>query len=372
MDKIQRYPLSGTFEITARCNLSCEMCYVRIDHKRMKELGGKERTTEEWIDMARQARDAGTISLLLTGGEPMLRPDFCEIYEEIAKMGFILTLYTNATMITPEIMKVLKKYPPHIIGITIYGASEDTYRRVCGNGEAYNRMLDGVQQLLKLSSNIQIRTTIIKDNKDDLNDIELLVERLQNLYKKEIDLNISRVVFKSIRNSITEPSKCRLTPEENAILYCKKYFNRVEKYSKDEEYRNIIKSKVERKKENIQKYQNENKQNKDINKNNKTFYGCGAGCDEYYITWDGKMLPCTLMGKYYTNPFKEGLENAWNRMEDVIVVPKVPHKCLDCKYKEFCFTCPANRYCESGDEEGIPDYLCKEAEAFYNILKIES
>ena len=154
MDKIQRYPLSGTFEITARCNLSCEMCYVRIDHKRMKELGGKERTTEEWIDMARQARDAGTISLLLTGGEPMLRPDFCEIYEEIAKMGFILTLYTNATMITPEIMKVLKKYPPHIIGITIYGASEDTYRRVCGNGEAYNRMLDGVQQLLKLSSNI--------------------------------------------------------------------------------------------------------------------------------------------------------------------------------------------------------------------------
>ena len=114
-----RFPLNATFELTARCNLNCKMCLVRIDHKRMAELGGRERTTEEWINMAQQIQEAGTISLLLTGGEPMLRPDFAQIYSEIAKMGFIVTLYTNATLITPEILKVLRDYPPHRLGITV-------------------------------------------------------------------------------------------------------------------------------------------------------------------------------------------------------------------------------------------------------------
>ena len=95
--KSKRYPLNGTFELTGRCNLSCRMCLVRVDQNRIRELGFRERTTEEWIHMAEQAAEAGTLNLLLTGGEVLIRPDFCEIYEAIAKMGFLLTVYTNAT-----------------------------------------------------------------------------------------------------------------------------------------------------------------------------------------------------------------------------------------------------------------------------------
>ena len=61
MLKANRHPLSGTFELTGRCNLSCKMCLVRVDRKRMAELNLRERTGEEWIDMARQAAAAGTI-----------------------------------------------------------------------------------------------------------------------------------------------------------------------------------------------------------------------------------------------------------------------------------------------------------------------
>lgn len=102
-----RHPLNGTFELTGRCNLSCKMCLVRVDRKRMAELNLRERTGEEWIDMARQAAAAGTLSLLLTGGEPMLRPDFAEIYSAISNMGFLVTLYTNATMVTSSVMDIL-------------------------------------------------------------------------------------------------------------------------------------------------------------------------------------------------------------------------------------------------------------------------
>ena len=95
--KSKRYPLNGTFELTGRCNLSCRMCLVRVNQNRIRELGFRERTTEEWIHMAEPAAEAGTLNLLLTGGEVLIRPDFCEIYEAIAKMGFLLTVYTNAT-----------------------------------------------------------------------------------------------------------------------------------------------------------------------------------------------------------------------------------------------------------------------------------
>ncbi len=83
--ELDRTPKNGTFELTTRCNLSCKMCLFKIDNKRMKELGGRERTATEWIDMAKQVADCGTMELLLTGGEVMLRPDFCEIYEGILK-----------------------------------------------------------------------------------------------------------------------------------------------------------------------------------------------------------------------------------------------------------------------------------------------
>ena len=79
MNNSKRYPFNGTFELTGRCNLSCKMCLVRVDHQRMSELNLRERTAEEWIHMAEQARDAGTLGLLLTGGEGMLRSEGCEI-----------------------------------------------------------------------------------------------------------------------------------------------------------------------------------------------------------------------------------------------------------------------------------------------------
>lgn len=357
MEKLTRYPFNGTFELTARCNLSCKMCYVRIDNNKIKESGKEEKSAKEWIDMARQAFEEGTISLLLTGGEPMLRPDFCEIYEEIAKMGFIITLYTNATMITPKIMHILKKYPPNTVGITLYGASRDTYKKVCGNADAYDKTIEGINELLQLPSKIEIRTTIIKDN---LNDLKLIENYVKSIKRENIKFNLNRTVLNSVRGGISDPTICRLDPDKNAELYCQRYKDYAESYIKDK------KSNVDT--EIDEKYSTD-KSEENVKTNEKTFYGCQAGCTEYYITWDGKLIPCTLMGKNYTEPFDEGLKNAWNRLEEVIEPSRTPKACIDCKYSSFCSACEANRYCETGDESGIPKYLCEEAKAFYKIFK---
>ena len=91
---INHIPVSGTFELTPRCNLSCEMCYIRMSPAE-EAIMGTELTTEAWFSLGKQAVDAGMVYLLLTGGEPLLRPDFSEIYSGLAEMGILLTLNTE-------------------------------------------------------------------------------------------------------------------------------------------------------------------------------------------------------------------------------------------------------------------------------------
>ena len=72
-------PLSGTFELTARCNLRCRMCYIHREEND-GEIKTDEFSSEEWLNIAKEAQQCGMLFLLLTGGEPFIRPDFEEIY----------------------------------------------------------------------------------------------------------------------------------------------------------------------------------------------------------------------------------------------------------------------------------------------------
>ena len=210
-----RSPINGTFELTGRCNLKCNMCLLRVDKKCMDKLNLKELTANEWINMAQQAKDAGTVGLLLTGGEVMLRQDFCEIYEEIAQMGFLITVYTNATMVTDKIMDIFRRFPPHKIGVTMYGASNETYKKMCGCEDGFDRFVDGVNQLTQLPSLFDMRTTIVKEN---LYDLEAMKKFTSERFGLTQQLTISRIVINKIRNGIACPKESRLTPEENLSI----------------------------------------------------------------------------------------------------------------------------------------------------------
>ena len=121
----KRIPVSGTFELTSRCNLDCKMCYVHMSKAEQDKIG-RELTAEQWIDLGRQAVDAGMIYLLLTGGEPLLRPDFQEIYTALIQMGLMMTINTNATLMTPQIIELFKKHRPEKVNVTLYGMSDET------------------------------------------------------------------------------------------------------------------------------------------------------------------------------------------------------------------------------------------------------
>ena len=77
------------------------MCYVHLSKQEVQSQG-RLRSLDEWISLAKQMKDAGTLFLLLTGGEPLLFPQFKELYCVLKDMGMILTLNTNGTLINEE------------------------------------------------------------------------------------------------------------------------------------------------------------------------------------------------------------------------------------------------------------------------------
>src|SRR5688572_20006691 len=100
----RRLPLSGTIEVTRRCPLTCSHCYNNLPTGDRQAQAG-ELTLAEHQRLLDQLADAGCLWLLYTGGEIFVRPDFLDIYRYAKTKGFLITLFTNGTMITPEIIE---------------------------------------------------------------------------------------------------------------------------------------------------------------------------------------------------------------------------------------------------------------------------
>lgn len=334
-------PINGDFELTPRCNLSCKMCYIcrRPDDK---EVIKQELSTKEWIDIGLAANRAGTLFLLLTGGEIFIRKDFYEIYEEYTKMGFNITLNSNGTLITPKLASWLGNRPPSQIDITLYGASRETYQRVCNDPEGFDKTLRGIALLRDQGINVQIRTTIIKSNVEDY---EKMVEIAG---KFNLDLGIVNYISPRREDSSNLPQEIRLSPKDLAEFE-KKVLQPITMTSKEEDKEAILEA---------ENYKNSNEEYSNAF-SDEDIFPCSVGKTSYWITWDGRMIPCPNMNKPETYPLIEGFDNAWKSLQDMCNGIPECKECRACSLKDICCSCPANLYGETGYYDKPAKYLCE-------------
>ncbi|HPE95205.1 MAG TPA: radical SAM protein, partial [Bacillota bacterium] len=163
-------PLGCTFELTPMCNMSCRMCYVRMNAQQVKRAGGLK-DAEWWITLAEKAKAAGTVYILITGGEPFTHPQFREIYTALSKMGFIISINTNGTLIDDRAVGWLREIPPARFNITLYGASEETYENLCGDGSFYNKAVGAIDRILAAGMQIRLNASFTKLNVRDKEEI---------------------------------------------------------------------------------------------------------------------------------------------------------------------------------------------------------
>lgn len=333
-------PIVGQFELTSRCNLSCRMCYVHKPsdnlHSTVSELSAKD-----WVGLAEQARDAGTLYLLLTGGEVFMRKDFKTIYEEVSMMGFNIELLTNGTMITPEIASWLGRIPPSITGITLYGASADTYGRICGNPEAFIKAIQGIRLLLNEGISVHLKTTVLQDNVKDFDELA------EFSFKHGLDFGIVNYISPRRDGGSTPVKEDRLSPEE---------------LSRFEAYADKCLSKASQ-----NKLQETNSYNAALSKGSSSYISCTAGRSAYWITSEGKMTPCGIMNQPYTLPMKVGLSEAWRELKEKYAKLPYSMECSNCDLQEYCMVCPARLKNETGFYDKSSEYLCELAKCRRNL-----
>ena len=342
-------PSTGIFELTPRCNLQCKMCYVRLTPEQMAPLG-TELSAADWLRLGREAADSGMLFLLLTGGEPTLRPDFPEIYEGLTQMGLSISINTNGTLLTPKIRELWHRLPPAQVNVTLYGSCREDYTALCANGDAFDRVVEGLDWLQSEGILTHLNTTITPLNLHHWQEIEDFAK------DRGLELRMTAYCFPPARRSVC--SSCtdfaRLDPATAGELIVRDIYTR-------EGPAGILHRAV-----NIDT-PIQNNCDLDLGEPMK----CHAGRSQFWVNWNGSMSGCGMLNHPTVYPSEAGFSAAWEQLRQEISGITLCPDCVTCPEQATCTNCAAVTYTETGRFSGKPEYLCQMNRAYReNLLSL--
>jgi len=321
-----RIPVTGSIDLTYRCNFCCVHCY--IVHKN-KEVGSSSRelSTDQWKSIIDDITDRGCMFLLITGGDPFLRPDFNEIYTYAKTKGLIITVFTNGYTITEQILRTLQKYPPRLVEITLYGATEETYTRITGKKNGFNKCLETIKKLQDHGINTGLKTVLMTLNVGEFYKMEKIADSFG------IKFRYDPAIFPKF-NGDKSPVSLRVAPEKVVQL----------------DFQN---------KQRAGEWVQLHRRYKDVTLEKK-LYNCGSGQTTFHITAEGRLQPC-LMATDVTSDLKHHtFSQGWDL--DIPAIrnkkPSMDNLCWDCEKNILCNYCPPFSAVEKGDENSYSEYLC--------------
>lgn len=344
---LKKIPLNGAFELTSRCNFNCKMCYIH-NPSRDKSVVDRELTADQWIRLATDARDAGMLNLVLTGGEIFLRSDIEYIYETLSRMGFKITLYTNGSLIDETKAKWLGRIPPTSMEITLYGASAETYEKLCGNAAGYEGTIRAVDMLLAEGINLELKMTVTYDN---MNDMEQIAEFS---YKRGLPLTIVDYLYPQMACGTLE--NCRLTASDT-VGFLKKYFDTTKRLRKEYSTGELPQQTLQRATRMIKDMEELDK--KQSNTTEQSAFTCKVGKSSFWITWEGIMVPCGMMNEPAIDLLDNDFRDAWDRLCDGLLRIPACIECRECSLRDYCDVCPAKLKTETGYYDRPAPYLCE-------------
>lgn len=180
----ERYPLACQWEITCRCNLRCVMCYT--DCFNTLDQIQQELSFPEILRIMDEIHEAGCLELCLTGGEPLARKDFLDIYAYAKQKGFLVTVFTNGTLLTKTIADYWVCSPPSMIEISFHGLTRQSFERITQGPGSYERCLAGIRLILERDLPLTLKTTGMTLNRDEVLSIKEYVARLGRTHRTKV------------------------------------------------------------------------------------------------------------------------------------------------------------------------------------------
>lgn len=317
----KRIPIGASLEVTGTCNVSCLHCYMPKADKH------SELKTEEIKRMLDEFAEAGVLWLLITGGEPLLRKDFEEIYIYAKKKGFLITLFTSGTLINEHIADFLADWPPFAVEVTVHSMNPVIFEHITRARGSYDKCMNGIRMLSDRGISLRLKTVLMKPNVGETDGVRAFAEKIGAKYR--IDPHIQPKVDGS-----HDPLGVRLSANEIVDL------DRQDK-ERMQDWQRLL--------------------DRDLPLISDQVFACGAGIRSFYVNAEGKLSACT-MTQYESYDLRHGnFKEAWHDFLPKVIGKKrrTEYKCGSCELMILCGRCPGWAYLEEGDEEAAVDFLCE-------------
>ncbi len=328
-------PLNCGIELLPICNMDCKMCYVRKSKDQVEKEGGLL-SCDTWIQIIDGAIREGMLYLVLTGGEPLIYPEFKRLYATLASKGVILSVNTNGTLINEEWADFFAKHGCRRLNITLYGKDDETYGTLCRNPKGFSQVMYACKLLKERNVPFRFTCSVTPAN----------VMQLPELFAiaKEFDVPLvpASYMFPANRKQIDADDQYRLSPENAAasILRCYQLEN------PEVDMALMAKQELE-------------KLGKPHRPVNQKGFTCRAGHSSFWVTWKGDMLPCGMFEDLKISLREYSFKEAWDFIVSETQKMHFCDECKTCEKRTLCHVCPASCYNETGRIDGKPVYMCQ-------------
>lgn len=321
---------SVIFELTTHCNFSCVHCYL-CNHHDQNEL-----SYEKIIDILDILYNKEVLFITFTGGDIFTRKDFLDIYLYAKKKGFIIELYTNGALIDDNIIEVFKQYPPLLVDISLYGSCENTYQKVTGVTNAFNKVITNIQKLIKAGIRVSLKAPVLNLYYNELPEIKAIANSFGVPFRTGFE------VFPTIDNNNCVQNYS--VPLKDSLKYeFEEFVKKPRTFGKEEDYEivNLMEA--------------------------KPLFRCKLGRASCVIDYTGNMCPC-MSFRHVGKPISlDNFDDIWNSFSQYSQMhASGNYKCLSCKAYDFCDICPAMMDFVYGNLEYVDEHFCKSAQARYN------
>lgn len=332
-------------ELTERCNNNCIHCYINqpVGDSKLKE---KELNTEEIKAILIEAARLGCMSVRFSGGEPLLREDFNELYVFTRKLGLKVILFTNAALITPHLAKLFYEIPLlKKIEVSVYGLTKMSYESVTQVPGSFEAAFRGINLLLENKIPFIVKSAYLPPNKKEMFDFDRWSATIKWMearpsYAMFFDLRCRR----DLKDKNDAIKKLRVSAREGIEIISKRNAN----YS----------------------IEMDRFCSKFMRPPGNKLFSCGAGIRSGCVDAYGKLQLCMMLRHPDTvYDLKKGtIENALKNYfpmarEQTALNPTYLARCAKCFLKGLCNQCPAKSWMEHGSLDRPVEYHCELAHA---------
>lgn len=159
-------PSSVIWNITNRCNLLCNHCYMSADAHELPD----QLSDEECMDLVGRMEEAGVPVVFLSGGEPMMRPNFWEILERVHASGVRPTISTNCTLVNEETAARLAENGVRWVATSMYGPAE-FHDEMVGVPGTHKKVVEAIKTLRRHDVGVVLKTALTRDTWEHIFDI---------------------------------------------------------------------------------------------------------------------------------------------------------------------------------------------------------